>query len=282
MGGSSRRVLGTATYYLICTVITLAFLFPTFWAVVNSFKPRAEAAASPPSLVPEGLSVENNSRLAEYGDGIWLYLWNTVQLSVMTVVFTVIVSTLAGYGFARYHFRGKQLTFLAVLAILMVPFPTILLPLYLLLNDVGLLNSLVGVALVLTMFQLPFSVFMMRNAFESMPVELEEAALVDGATSFGALRRISLRIVTPSIVTVALFAFIAAWNEFLAPLIFLTDASKYTLPLALVGVRTGQLGQIDYGSLYAGITVAMVPCAALFLGLQRYYLRGLTSGALKG
>ena len=282
MRSSSRRVLGTSTYYLICTAITLAFLFPTAWAVLNSFKPRAEAAASPPSLVPEGLSLENYSRLAEYGDGVWLYLWNTVQLSGMTVILTVVVSTLAGYGFARYHFRGKQLTFIAVLAILMVPFPTILLPLYLLLNDVGLLNSLFGVALVLTMFQLPFSVFMMRNAFESMPVELEEAALVDGATSFGALRRISLRIVAPSIVTVALFAFIAAWNDFLAPLIFLTDPSKYTLPLALVGVRTGQLGQIDYGSLYAGITVAMLPCAALFLGLQRYYLRGLTSGALKG
>jgi len=278
----SRRVLGTTTYYVICIAITLVFLFPTVWAVLNSFKPRAEAAASPPSLVPEGLSVENYSRLARYGEGIWLYLWNTVQLSGMTVIFTVVVSTLAGYGFARYRFRGKQLSFIAVLAILMVPFPAILLPLYLLLNDVGLLNSLVGVALVLTMFQLPFSVFMMRNAFESMPVELEEAAKVDGATSFGAMRRISLRIVSPSIVTVALFAFIAAWNEFLAPLIFLTDETKYTLPLALVGVRTGQLGQIDYGSLYAGITVAMVPCAALFLALQRYYLRGLMSGALKG
>lgn len=121
----------------------------------------------------------------------------------------------------------------------MVPYATILLPLYILLGKLGLQNSLIGLSLVLIMFQLPFGTLMMRNSFESVPRELEEAALVDGCSNVGALRHISLRMVAPGVVTVVLFAFLASWNEFLAPLIFLNDADKFTLPIMLVNVRSG-------------------------------------------
>jgi multiple sugar transport system permease protein len=135
---------------------------------------------------------------------------------------------------------------------------------------------------VLVMFQLPFATFMMRNSLDSMPRELEEAALVDGCTVLGAMRRVVLRIVMPGLVTVALFAFLAAWNEFLAPLILLTDNNKYTMPAMLVNAISGTFGTVDWGLLQAGIVLTMLPCIVLFLILQRYYVSGLVSGALRG
>lgn len=123
---------------------------------------------------------------------------------------------------------------------------------------------------------------MMRNSFESIPRELEEAAMVDGCSNVGALRHVSLRIVSPAVVTVALFAFLASWNEFLAPLIFLSDGAKYTLPVMLVNIRSGAYGTVDYGALQAGVVVAMVPCLVLYLLLQRFYVGGLLSGAVRG
>jgi multiple sugar transport system permease protein len=150
------------------------------------------------------------------------------------------------------------------------------------LGHLGLQNSLIGLALVLVMFQLPFGIYLMRNSFESVPRELEEAALVDGASSFGAMRHVSLRIVLPGVVTVALFSFLTSWNEYLAPLIFLNDGSKYTLPVMLVNIRYASYNIIDFGALQAGVVVAMMPCLLVYLLLQRFYVSGLVTGALRG
>jgi multiple sugar transport system permease protein len=198
------------------------------------------------------------------------------------VALTLVVSTLGGYAFARFSFPGKNLLFLTVLAILMVPYTTLLIPLYVILNAVGLSNSLVGVAIVLTMFQLPFSMFMMRISFESVPRELDEAAMVDGASTFGALRRVLLPAVKPGLITVGMFAFLAAWNDFMAPLILITDTNRMTLPLAVSNLRVQVQGVIDYGATEAGVVVLALPCIVLFLVLQRHYVRGFMSGAFKG
>ena len=144
----------------------------------------------------------------------------------MTVVLTLIVSLLGGYAFARFRFPGKNLLFLATLAILMVPYATLLIPLYVLLNGIGLQNSLVGLALVLTMFQLPFAMFMMRISFESVPARAGRGGLVDGCGTFSALWRVLLPAVKPGLITVGLFAFLAAWNDFIAPLILINDSNK--------------------------------------------------------
>jgi len=130
-------------------------------------------------------------------------------------------------------------------------------------------------------FQLPFEIFMMRNAFDSVPQEIEEAALVDGCGAFGAMRRVMLPIVAPGIVTVVMFAFLAAWNEFLAALILLGSQEKFTLPIMLLSAQSGVYGTVNWGALQAGVTITMLPAAALFLILQRYYIAGLASGAVK-
>jgi len=198
------------------------------------------------------------------------------------VVLTVGISLLGGYAFARFRFPGKNLLFMLTLSILMVPYATLLIPLYVLLNGLGLQNSLTGVALVLTVFQLPFSSFMMRISFESVPHELDDAAMVDGCSAWTTLTRILIPAVKPGIVTVGLFAFLAAWNDFLAPLILISDTDKMTLPLAVSNLRGQVQGVVDYGATEAGVMVLAVPCIALFLVLQRHYVRGFMSGALKG
>lgn len=272
----TRRVASSSAFYTTSLVLAVLFISPIVWSFVTSVTgPRATDGAG-------GVGIENYRRLIEYGEGLGVYVWNSTVVTVIAVVGTLVVTVLGGYAFARFSFPGKNLLFLGALAILMIPHPTILVPLYTLLRYVGLQNSLVSVALVLVMFQLPFGLFMMRNAFESLPKELEEAAMLDGCSNFGALRRILLRAVTPSIVTVGIFAFLAAWNEFLTPLIFLTSGDNFTLPVALVSLRSGEMGSIDLGALQAGIVVTAVPCLLIFILLQRYYVRGFTAGAVRG
>jgi multiple sugar transport system permease protein len=163
----------------------------------------------------------------------------------------------------------------------MIPFQSVVTPLFLVLTYLRLQNSLIGLTLVYATLQLPFSVFMMRNAFDTVPREIEEAARIDGCSTLSMLTRVMLPLVVPGVVTVCIFAFLGSWNEFLGALILLTDNDLYTLPILVTAVRSGLYGTIDWGAVQAGVTVMMIPCLLIFLLLQRYYMRGLTSGAIK-
>jgi multiple sugar transport system permease protein len=257
------------------------FLFPLAWSLLTSLMPAGESSTSPPTYLPSRLSLENYRSLLSYGEGIGHYVWNSGAVAALTVGLTVTLSTLAGYGFSRFTFPGRNAVFVGILATLMIPFQSILTPLFVLLRLLHLQNTLTGLALVYTTFQLPFSVFMMRNSFDAVPREIEEAALLDGCTPLRMLLRVMLRLVSPGVVTVGLFAFFGAWNELLAALILQTDAEKFTLPVMLLNARSGSLGTINWGVMQAGISVGMLPCAALFLLLQRYYISGLIAGAVK-
>jgi len=263
-------------YWAFTGGLAVVFLFPLVWTAVSSVAPN------PGTGQTQGWGLGNYRTLAAYQDGIGQYILNSTFVSLVTVGLTLFISLLGGYAFARFNFPGKNVLFLATLSILMVPYATLLIPLYVLLNALGLQNSLLGVALVLTMFQLPFSTFMMRISFEAVPKELDEAALVDGCSSFTVLWRILLPAVNPGLITVGLFAFLAAWNDFMAPLILISDSSRMTLPLAVSNLRGQVQGVVDYGATEAGVVVLALPCIVLFLLLQRHYVRGFMSGALKG
>lgn len=263
-------------YWVFTGALALLFLYPLLWTSVASVSPKSGTNQV------SGYGFGNYTTLAQYQAGIWRYLYNSALVSVITVGLTMAISFLGGYAFARFNFRGKNLLFLTTLAILMVPYATLLIPLYVILNRIGLSNSLLGVALVLTMFQLPFATFMMRISFEAIPRELDEAALVDGCSTWSALWRILLPAVKPGLVTVGLFAFLFAWNDFMAPLILITDSEKLTLPLAVSNLRVQVQGVVDYGATEAGVVILALPCVVLFLILQRHYVRGFMSGALKG
>ena len=263
-------------FWIFTAALAVIFLYPLVWTAVRSVSPLAGTNQT------EGWGLGNYITLAGYQDGILQYIGNSVFVSLLTVILTLVISLFGGYAFARFQFRGKNALFLATIAILMVPYATLLIPLYVLLNLVGLSNSLVGVALVLTMFQLPFSTFMMRIAFESIPRELDEAAMVDGCTSWSVLWKVLVPAVKPGLITVGLFAFLAAWNDFMAPLILINDSAKMTLPLAVSNLRGQVQGVVDYGATEAGVVVLALPCILLFLILQRHYVRGFMSGAFKG
>jgi multiple sugar transport system permease protein len=263
-------------FWVVGGGLAIIFLYPLVWTSVASFSPQ------PGTSQTDGWGFGNYAALADYQAGIWQYLWNSTVMSLTTVLLVLLLSLFGGYAFARFDFPGKNALFLVTLAILMVPYATLLIPLYVLLNDVGLSNSLFGVSLVLAMFQLPFSLFMMRISFEAVPRTLDEAAQVDGCSSWMVLWRVLLPAVKPGLITVALFAFLTAWNDFIAPLILITDSSRMTLPLAVANLRVQVQGVVDYGATEAGVVVLALPCIALFLILQRHYVRGFMSGALKG
>ncbi len=222
---------GGTPYYVVTGGLAIIFLFPLLWSLVASVSPQAGTAQT------LGYGLGNYTTLFNFGAGLPVFFFNSAVVAVLTVAITLAISTLGGYAFARFRFPGRDALFLLTLSILMVPYASVLIPLYVLLNFFGLVNSLLGVALVIAMFQLPFATFMMRISFEAIPRDLEDSALVDGCSSLDVLWRIMLPAVLPGLVTVGLFAFLAAWNDFFAPLILLTDSSKATLPLAVANLR---------------------------------------------
>jgi multiple sugar transport system permease protein len=207
---------------------------------------------------------------------------NSALVTAGTVICASVLSVLAGYGFARFQFRGKGVLFLVILSTMMIPFQSIVPSLYLILDDLHLTNSLFGLVLLYTVFALPFGIFTMRAAFTAVPAAIEEAAFVDGAGSLTTLRKVLLPMVSPGVATVALYSFFTAWNEFLAALIFTTRQEQYTLPVVLANLQTGGGGSLNWGVLETGAVFAAVPCIVIFLILQRYYVAGLTGGAVKG
>ena len=270
-----------AIYIIVGFAIAGIFSMPIVWSVANSFKLPAETLSDPVRLIPRAFSLDNYRNLDTVGDGLWSFVGNSLYLAIGTVIVTLLVAVPAGYGFSKFRFPGQNLLFVVILATMMIPFQSILTPLFLILVKLRLANSLNGLVLIYVTFQLPFSIFMMRNAFDAVPKALIESARIDGASQWSLMRRITLPLALPGVATVAMFAFLNSWNEFLAALIFLSQEEKFSLPVMLVNVTTGIRGMIDWGALQAGITITMVPCILLFLTLQRYYVRGLVAGAVK-
>lgn len=266
---------------VLCVLISAVMLAPIFFSLMASVKSPAESNLVPPEYFPSVLSWENYQKVFSYQAGLMSYVWNSLFTAIISIMLCLGLSILAGYGFARYEFPFKEGWFLALLATMMLPFQALLTPLYLMFAKLGLANTHLGLALVHTVIQLPFSIYLMRNSFEAVPKEVEDAALVDGCRSFGALRRILLPLVIPGMVTVALFAFINSWNEFIAALIFMNSEQSFTVPIMLVGVRIGHFGLVDWGALQAGVILSIVPCIAIYVLLQRYYVSGFLKGAVK-
>ena len=257
-------------------------LLPLLASVLASVKPTAEAAQTPPTYVPHGFSLDAYRRLWEYQSGLPTYLFNSFATAILTVLFSLVLTTLAGYGLARFPVPFKEPLFVVLLLALIIPYQALLTPIFLMFSDLGLTNSLIGLAIIHTAIQLPFSLYIMRNSFEAVPRELEEAAMIDGANSGQILRRIFIPAAVPAIITVALFAFITSWNEFLGALVMMNTDSKFTLPLILSASRTEtSLGGTDWGMLQAGVTISIVPCVAIYLLLQRYFVAGFLTGAVK-
>jgi multiple sugar transport system permease protein len=279
----ARTHRGRARYLIgaICIAICTVMLLPLLASVLASIKPTAEAAKSPPTYFPHSISLDSYERLWNYQAGLPTYLANSLGTALLTILFTLLLTVPAAYALSRFPVPGKEVVFVVLLLALIVPYQALLTPMFLMFAKIGLTNSLVGLAVLHTVIQLPFSLYILRNSFAAVPRELEEAAVMDGASHWQALIRIFLPATVPAIVTVALFAFIMSWNEFLGALVLMSRGAKFTLPLVLATARTEtSLGGTDWGMLQAGITISIIPCVLVYLLLQRYYVSGLMSGAV--
>ena len=283
MRSSKQRRGGRNSYLIaaICLALLAIMLFPLMMSLLTSVKPAGEAATWPPNYLPSRLSLNNYVEMYKYQAGLPLYLINSFSVAFMAIGGCVILASLAGFGLARFSIPYKEFFFLLLICGMMIPYQTLLTPLYIMFSRLGIQNTRVGLAIVHTAIQLPFSIFLMRHSFEAVPRQLEEAAVIDGCNSIQLLWRIFLPAVVPGIVTVALFAFLTSWNEFIGALIFMNKETMFTLPIMLVASRTGYYGSTDWGILQAGIIISIIPCVPVYLLLQKYYVSGLMTGTGK-
>ena len=277
-----RRRVAPSAYLAVaaCVAVMAIMAAPLVFSFFASIESATEASSAPHYL-PQSFSVQNFLKVAGYQAGLATYVSNSTLVALMTIAACVALAAPAGYGLARFSTYGKEIAFLILLAPMMIPYQALLTPLYLDFAKFGLVDSRIGLAIIHTILQLPFSVYLMRNAFESIPREIEEAAMIDGCTALRRLAYIFVPLAVPGLVTVALFAFINSWNEFLAALVFMNRESSFTMPILLVSVRTGDHGAVDWGALQASIVLSIIPCLVVYLALQRYYVSGLLSGAVK-
>jgi multiple sugar transport system permease protein len=283
--GLLSRLWDGRTKYLvgaICLALCTIMLMPLVLSILASFKSTAEAATLPPVYIPSAITLDSYERLWTYQAGLPTYLGNSFGTAFLTIALVLGLTVPAAYALARFPIPGKELMFVLLLLALIIPYQALLTPMFLMFAQFKLTNSLIGLAILHTAIQIPFSVYVLRNSFAAVPRELEEAAVMDGANSWQVLRRIFIPSLVPAIITVALFAFINSWNEFLGALVMMSKSSSFTLPVILAAARTEtSLGGTDWGMLQAGVTISIIPCIGVYLLLQKYYVSGLLSGAVK-
>jgi multiple sugar transport system permease protein len=278
----SASSAGTGLYWTAGVLATLVFLVPLLWAVYRSLEPADRITAAPSWSDLRHLTFANYQDLFAGQIHLLRYVGNSLIVSIGTALLVAVLSTLAGYGFAKFRFIGSGVVLALIILTLMVPFQAVLTPLFLELNAMHLTDSRIGLILFYTTFNLPFGVFVMRNTFAAVPAELEDSAFIDGCGPIRAMLLVMRPLVLPGVATTVLYAFLASWTEFLGALTFLTKTDLFTLPVALLNIQSGTYGALNYGYLIAGSVIAMVPCVILYVSLQRLYIRGLASGAVKG
>jgi multiple sugar transport system permease protein len=256
---------------------TLVALFPLLWMLSVSFMAPGEASALPPPLLPKHPGWANYRELFVRA-GMGRYLLNSVLVAGAITALSLVFNLMAGYAFAKLRFAGRERLFQALLGALVIPAQVAMLPLFLLLKYLGLVNSYAGV--VVPALATVFGIFLVRQYARGIPDELLEAARIDGAGEWRIFAQIVLPLLKPIIVTLAIFSFLAAWNDFMWPLIVLTGQEHYTLPIGLASLAREHAQ--DSELMMAGSVVTVLPVLLLFLALQRYYLQGLLLGSVKG
>jgi multiple sugar transport system permease protein len=261
------------------TLVVAVCLFPFWWMVLSSFKTLRELYTIPPIWWPDAPTWGNYHKVI-FESNIPRYFLNSVIISVGATGLALILAIFASYGFARFDFRGKAFLQAFVLIGQLLPTAAIIVPLFITLRVLGLVNTYWGLILVYMIITLPLSVWMLTSYFRAIPKELDEAAIIDGASRLGVLFRITLPLSVPGIVAVLVYAFVTTWNEFIFALCFATDSSVKTLPIGLAEFSTEF--NTDWGAVMAASVVMTLPIALLFLSMQRLFIGGMTAGATKG
>jgi multiple sugar transport system permease protein len=263
----------TVAVYLF---ITLA---PLVWVLSTSFKPNEEAISFPPKFLPDNPTLDNYLFVLT-DPKLVTSLFNSLLVSIASTALSVAVSALGGYAFARFEFKGKNLLMSTIMGLFMIPVVINIIPLYIMLANVGLLNSLLALILTFQILIIPLNIFLLKNYFETIPKELEEAALIDGCSRLRALWHIIVPISMPGFLIAAILSFRFSWNEFVLPIVLSNRPDAMLFQVALYQFIS--LYRIDWGYLTAGINIALIPVVVLMLFFQKRMIRGLTLGAVRG
>ncbi len=276
---SRRAVAGATALNLGAAVFFVITLFPVYWMVLTAFKPTGDIITPTPDFSPL------HSTLAGFVDAIhkpffWDYVSNTVIVSIATVAVSLLVGVLAALALSRFDFKGRRTYLVVLLAIEAVPQAALVIPLYFTLQTLHQLNELLGLTGTYVIFDLPFTVWMLRGFIQSVPAEIEDAAMVDGCSRLGAFRRALLPLIAPGMVATSIFAFIQAWNQYLFAYVFMQLNTRYTLTVWLQSFESNR--GTDYSGLMAGSVLYTLPVVLLFVLVQRKVVAGLAAGAVKG
>lgn len=273
-----RSVTGAIVRWAALLAVAVAIVVPIGFAFWSGFRTTG-AIRNDPAGLPDPWSFDNYVNILT-GGTYWQQLLNSVVIALLTVTIVVTVSALAAYVFARFQFPGREALFTLFALGLLFPAAVAILPLYILLRTIGLLNNPLGVALPLAAFGIPLTIIILRPFFKSIPVELEDAAAIDGCSRFGFFWRILLPLSRPALATVAILALVGAWNAFLLPLLVLGDQSQWPLPMGVFNFSS-QYSQ-DVAGILAYTSLSMIPALLFYVVAERQLIGGLTSGAIKG
>ncbi|TDC90483.1 carbohydrate ABC transporter permease [Nonomuraea deserti] len=278
MNGTMRHV-ATAAKAVVLGAWLLITLFPLYWILVTSLKPKSEIFSMPLKYWPGEVTFEHYEELFSFAD-FGVYLLNSLIVSLVAAGVVTAVGVLGGYTLARFAFPGRGAVMLAFLVTQMIPLFIALGPLYLLMSDLDLLNRLSGLMLVYVAMLVPFATIIMRGFYERVPVALEEAAQVDGASRLVAMVRVVIPVMLPGIAATFIFAFVQCWNELFLAITFIDSEDAKTIPVAMNSFITQY--DIDWGSMAAATVISVLPTLVLFAAIRRYIVEGLTAGAVKG
>ena len=272
-------ILQKLVSYAVLIVFSLIALFP-IWQVFNiSLRPGNQLLSTELEFIPKHASFANYVALFT-GRDFLLWMQNSAIVSLTVTVTGVILASTTGYGFSRFRFTGKRLGLLSLLTTQMFPATMLLLPMYIMLIKLGLINTYLGVIIVYSATSLPFCIWTMKGYYDTIPTSLEEAARIDGCSQFAAFYRIILPLAAPALVITALFSFMTAWSEYLVAAQILQDTALWTLPLGLKSFEASM--SVEWGMYGAASLLVMIPVVVLFLALSRWLVSGLTLGSVKG
>ena len=279
MSDRIRRRLGQTLLVLVLGMGALAVALPFIYMISTSLKGQVYVFEFPPRFIPSHPTL-NNFVSAWQSNNFGRYFLNSLLVALVTTVLELLLSSTVAYAFARFEFPGKSVLYYTLLATLMVPGMMLIIPQFILASRLKLLNSLTGLILVYTAGGTAFNTFLLRGFFEQLPRELEEAALIDGGNYLTVFFRILLPLSTPALATVAIFTFLGAWDEYVWALTTINEPLKRTLPIAIANFHGTHAS--DWGLVFAGSLIAIVPVLIVFVLLQKYFIKGLTAGAVKG
>lgn len=265
--------------YAIIAIFLFLTLFPLVWVFSTSFKPNQEAIDFPPRFLPRNATFSNYVFVLT-DPGLVRSLINSFVVSLGSTALSVVVSALGGYAFARFEFRGKNLIMSIILGLFMIPVVINIVPLYTMLSNVGMLNSPISLILTFQILIIPLNILLLKNYFETIPRELEEAALIDGCSRLGVLKRIIIPLSMPGFAIAAVLSFRFSWNEFVLPIVLTNRPDSAVFQVALYQFIS--INRIEWGYLTAGITIAIIPVLVLMLSFQKQMIKGLTIGAIRG